>query len=122
VNEGALLLSQGQLEQAETSLQLALQYDPTSSESHNLLGVIAFDSDRKEEALEHWRTAIALSDTNYQAMNNLGINLVRMNRFAEAVKVLDQLIASVPPPLQDEYQIEQLRTMVARIKADQGLR
>lgn len=121
LNQGMLLLSGGQIEQAEAELQRALQFDPASSETHHLLGVIAFQSERVEEALERWRTAVSLSATNFDAMRALGVELVRLNRFAEAVEVLDRLVATVPPALQAEYQIPQLREMVARIKEDHGL-
>ncbi len=121
LNMGVLLLDSGLVADAESSLQRALQYDPTSSEAHHLLGVVAFQSGRPEEALEHWRTSVSLSETNFEAMRALGIELVRMNRFAEAVEVLDRLVDTVPERLHGEFQIPQLRDMVARIKQDQGL-
>jgi len=38
------------------------------------------------------------------------------------VDVLEKLFEAVPSALEAEYQIVQLRDMVSRIKADQGIR
>ncbi len=122
VNRGTLRLERGRFEQAAADFREAIRYDPRSSEAHNGLGVAYWQSGRQEQAIEEWRTAISLNDNNLDALRNLGINLVRLNRFAEGVEVLDKLIAATPEPLWERYQIPQIRTMVARIKRDQGIR
>jgi arylsulfatase A-like enzyme/tetratricopeptide (TPR) repeat protein len=122
LNRGELLVRAGRLVEAQEALQRALTYDPRLSSAHNMLGKIAFDDGRPAEAIEHWRTAIAHNPADYKSMRNLGIELVKANRFAEGVDVLEQLFKAVPPGLEEEYQIMQLRVMVVRIKRDQGIR
>ncbi len=122
VNRGELLLRAGRLDDARQALEQALAYDPRLSSAHNMLGKIAFDQQRLDEAFEHWRTAISHNPNDLLAMRNLGIELVRANRFAEGVKVLEQLFAAVPEGLEQANGITQLRDMVERIKRDQGIR
>ena len=121
VNRADLLLRRGNTSGAAGALEQALQYDPTNSDAHNMRGAIAYADGRLDEAFEHWRTAIAHNPEDFAAMRNLGIELVRANRFPEAVAVLEQLFEAVPPALEAELQIPQLEDMVARIKRDQGI-
>jgi tetratricopeptide (TPR) repeat protein len=48
----------------------ALEIDPQSPEVHNLLGFAAALDGEAEEALEHYRQAIALDETYFEAMLN----------------------------------------------------
>ena len=98
-----------------------LRYDPELADAHNGLGGLAFERGSIEEAIEHWRRAIAADERHFRAMSNLGIRLVELNRFEEAVGVLDRLIAGVPATLRDEYQIAAISDMVRRIKHDYGI-
>jgi len=122
VNRGGLLLRSNRLEDARAALEKALTYDPRLSSAHNMLGKIAFEQGRLEEAFEHWRTAISHNPNDLDSLDNLAIELLRVNRFAESVEVYEKLFAAVPPELAAQFQITQLRDMVARIKRDQGIR
>jgi len=122
VNRGDLLLRAGRIGEAQAELELALSYDPRLSSAHNMLGKIASDDGRADEAIEHWRTAISHNPAAHLAMRNLGLELLSANRFAESVEVFEQLFTVVPAGLEQEYQIPQLRDMVARIKRDRGIR
>jgi arylsulfatase A-like enzyme/Tfp pilus assembly protein PilF len=121
VNRADLLMRRDNPAGATAALEQALQYDPTNSDAHNMRGAIAYAAGRLDEAFEHWRTAIAHNPEDFAAMRNLGIELVRANRFPEAVAVLEQLFGAVPPAFEAELQIPQLKDMVARIKRDQGI-
>src|SRR6476646_6691306 len=48
----------------------ALEIDPTSPEVHNLLGFTSALAGDSEDALEHYRQAIALDETYFEAMLN----------------------------------------------------
>src|SRR5260370_15820870 len=48
----------------------ALEIDPQSPEVHNLMGFAAALEGDAEEALEHYRQAIALDETDFEAMLN----------------------------------------------------
>ncbi len=122
VNRGELLLRAGRLDEASGALERALLYDPRLSSAHSMLAKIAFDQGRTEEAFEHWRTAISHNPNDLDSLDNLALELLRVNRFAESVEVYEKLFAAVPAALAEQYQITQLRDMVARIKRDQGIR
>jgi len=122
VNRGELLLRAGRVDEAKEALEQALAYDPRLGTAHNMLGAIAFEQGLLEQAIEHWRTAISHNPGDLKALNNLAMELLKVNRFAESVEVFEKLFAAVPAELAEEYQIPQLREMVARIKRDQGIR
>jgi len=122
VNRGGLLLRSDRLEEARAALEQALTYDPRLSSAHNMLGKIAFEQGRLEEAFEHWRTAISHNPNDLDSLDNLAIELLRVNRFVESVEVYEKLFAAVPAELAAQYKITQLRDMVARIKRDRGIR
>src|SRR5215469_2544657 len=48
----------------------ALELDPQSPEVHNLMGYASALEGEAEEALEHYRQAIALDETYFEAMLN----------------------------------------------------
>lgn len=119
-NRGMMLLPTRPAAAAE-AFRTALRYDPELADAHNGLGGLAFERGSIEAAIEHWRRAIAADERHFRAMSNLGIRLVELNRFEEAVGVLDRLIAGVPATLRDEYQIAAISDMVRRIKHDYGI-
>lgn len=117
-DQGTFLLGIGQTARAQTAFQTAVQYDPGLAAAHNGLGVVAQRNDQLELAIDSWRTAVSLDPTQFRALRNLGIQLVRMDRFAEAIDVLDQLLATLPVPLREDFQYDQIKDMVGRIKRD----
>ena len=106
---------------AANSFRTALRYDPELSDAHNGMGILAARGGNSSAAIDHWRRAIRADEHHFQALRNLGIRLVELNRFVEAVPVLERLIANVPVGQRDEYQIAAIREMVARIKRDYGI-
>ncbi len=119
-NRGMMLLSNRPAAAVE-AFQAALSYDPELADAHNGLGILAAQRGDSEEAIRRWQRAIDADDRHFHAMRNLGIRLVELNRFVEAVRILDRLIGVVPAAQQREYQIAAITEMVARIKRDHGI-
>jgi tetratricopeptide (TPR) repeat protein len=74
---GASLLSRGELDAAEASLQLALEYDTRDPEAHNNLGLVALARGRVAQARRSFRAALARNEDFAEAWSNLGLALLR---------------------------------------------
>src|SRR5678815_4158341 len=70
LDRGWDLAQKGDAAGASACAKRALEIDPQSPEVHNLLGFGAALAGESEEALEHYRQAIALDETYLEAMLN----------------------------------------------------
>lgn len=70
LDRGWDLAQKGDAAGALACARRALEVDPQSPEVHNLLGFTAALEGEAEEALEHYRQAIALDETYFEAMLN----------------------------------------------------
>jgi tetratricopeptide (TPR) repeat protein len=68
-----------------------------------------------DEAVEHWRRAVALDPELFDALYNLGITLTRLNRFEEAIAVLEAFVERAPEERYAE-DIAGVRRLLARLK------
>jgi len=70
LDRGWDLAQKGDAAGATACAKRALELDPQSPEVHNLMGYAAALDGEAEEALEHYRQAIALDETYFEAMLN----------------------------------------------------
>jgi tetratricopeptide (TPR) repeat protein len=70
LDRGWDLAQKGDAPGASACARRALEIDPQSPEVHNLLGFTAALRGEADEALEHYKQAIALDDTYFEAMLN----------------------------------------------------
>src|ERR1700733_11363191 len=70
LDRGWDLAQKGDASGASACAKRALEIDPQSPEVHNLMGYAAALDGEAEEALEHYRQAIALDETYFEAMLN----------------------------------------------------
>ena len=70
LDRGWDLAQKGDASGASACAKRALELDPQSPEVHNLMGYAAALEGEAEEALEHYRQAIALDETYFEAMLN----------------------------------------------------
>ena len=68
--------------------------------AHNSLGVIAAREGRYDEAIGHWRQAVALDPRDFQTLYNLGTLLVKLGRPQEARPYFDAYVRSAPPTVE----------------------
>ena len=90
------LQEQGQTDQAESLLRLALRVQPGSALAQNAMGSVLFDAGRLDEALACFRLAIAIDDGAAGAWGNAGLVLKTLGRFGEAIAAYDQALALDP--------------------------
>lgn len=73
------------------SARRALEIDSQSPEAYNLLGYVAALQGEFEEAIEHYRQAIALDDTYLEAMLNAAeVYIHPLGEYDEAIHMCDQ--------------------------------
>lgn len=103
---GSAQLAAGDLDAAEASLQLALEYNNRYAEPYNNLGLVAMTRGQLREARLFFRRAVSLNPDFGEAWSNLGLALVRpagdgdagdsdaaLDAFREALSVNPELVA-----------------------------
>jgi tetratricopeptide (TPR) repeat protein len=85
LDRGWDLAQKGDAQGALACARRALELDPKSADVHNLFGYAAALDGNTDEALEHYRQAIALDETYLEAMLNLAEVLVPLGEWDEAV-------------------------------------
>lgn len=93
LDRGWDLAQKGDAAGASACAKRALEIDPQSPEVHNLLGYTAALAGESEEALEHYRQAIALDETYLEAMLNAAEVLMHpLGEWDEAVDLCDDAL------------------------------
>jgi Flp pilus assembly protein TadD len=70
-----------------------------SAQGHAGLATVAFKTGDRETALTSWKRAVELDPTNWDALYNLGVQLMRAGRAAEARAYLDRFVRQAPASL-----------------------
>ena len=80
----------GDLSRAEQLYQQVLQVEPHQADAHHLLGVLEFQSGRKESAVARIRQAIALNPTATPYLVNLGLIYNSLGAFDDAIECFNR--------------------------------
>jgi tetratricopeptide (TPR) repeat protein len=93
LDRGWDLAQKGDAAGASACAKRALEIDPQSPEVHNLLGYTAALSGESDDALEHYRQAIALDETYLEAMLNAAEVLMHpLGEWDEAINLCDDAL------------------------------
>ena len=95
-NLGTAYLVVRDYKKAEAALRAALSLDPDVSRAHNALGVIAVETGRPDEAIEHWKRAVELNPREWDTVFNLAKLLRQRGRMAEAEPYVQQFVRGAP--------------------------
>jgi arylsulfatase A-like enzyme/Tfp pilus assembly protein PilF len=99
VNLGTLYLGARDYVKAQSALLAALELNPRVARAHNALGVIAAETGAPEQAITHWKLAVALEPREFDTLFNLGALLVKSGRSAEARPYLERFLREAPRAL-----------------------
>ena len=113
-NIGAVHLDAGQLAAARDEFARAIRANPASAQGHAGLATVAFKSGDRDTALASWKRAVDLDPTNWDALYNLGVQLLRVGRVAEARPYLERFVRTAPAS-QYAKDIRQVSAELARI-------
>lgn len=90
LDRGWDLVQKGDSSGAEISARRALEIDNQSPEAYNLLGYVSALQGSFDEAIEHYRQAIALDDTYLEAMLNAAeVYIHPLGEFDQAIHMCD---------------------------------
>jgi len=93
LDRGWDLAQRGDAKGAIVCAKRALEIDPQSPEVHNLLGYSAALAGDADEALEHYRQAITLDETYFEAMLNCAELLMHpMGDFDESIALCEEAL------------------------------
>ena len=96
-NLGTVYLLVRDYPRARAIMEEALVLDPNVSRAHNALGVIAAETGHPDEAIDHWKRAVELNPREWDTLFNLGRQLRRQGREAEARAYLERFVREAPP-------------------------
>jgi Flp pilus assembly protein TadD len=102
----------GDHERALEAFAAALLQNPKVARAHSSLGFVLAESGRVDEALEHWRKAVALDARESGKLVTLAMLFGQRGRAAEARPYLELFVASAPPALYAQ-DIERARIWLA---------
>jgi tetratricopeptide (TPR) repeat protein len=93
IDRGWDLVHRGDLRGALVSAEKSVELDAQSPEAHNLLGFVKAAQGQAEDALEHYKQAIALDDTFVEAMLNAAEVLIHpLHDFAAAIGMVEEAL------------------------------
>jgi Flp pilus assembly protein TadD/predicted Zn-dependent protease with MMP-like domain len=93
LDRGWDLVQKGDFKGARASARRALETDKNSADAHNLLGFVAAQEGDADEALEHYRQAMALDDGYIDPMLNAAEVLIHpLHELDEAIALCDEVL------------------------------
>jgi tetratricopeptide (TPR) repeat protein len=95
-NLGIVFLQKGQLDEAISRLQAAIDLRPENGFAHNNLAKALLQKGRLPEAIVHYRKFLAIEPDNVEARNVLGTALIQQGRLSEAIEQWQEALAIEP--------------------------
>ena len=105
VNVARARVREGNTEGAQEVLQKALEVDPDLAKSHYFYGLTLKTQGKYDEALVHFRRALAQYPRDRVVRNQAGRILFLKRQYAEAVKEFLQVLEVDPEDLQAHYNL-----------------
>src|SRR5262249_26170459 len=112
-NIGAIALDAGRLDEARAEFERALRADARSAQGHAGLAMVAIRQGDRAAAIAEWTRAVSLDPQNFDALYDLGVQLVKAGRLADARPYLEQFVRTAPASLYDK----DIREISALLKA-----
>jgi tetratricopeptide (TPR) repeat protein len=95
-NLGIIFLDKGQLDEAISKLQAAIDLRPENAPAHDNLAKALLKKGQVTEAMVHYRKFLELDPANVEARNTLGTALIQQGHVREAIDQWQQVLATQP--------------------------
>ncbi len=105
VNIGRSAVQEGDMDRARIVLEKALALSPDLARSHFFYAKVLRADGKYDEAADHLRKVVAQYPRDRVALNDLGRILFLKRQYADAVKVLESVLAIDPEDLQAHYNL-----------------
>ena len=112
VYRGTVRLMGGQRQEARAAFEEAVALNADTVRAHTSLAVMATEEGGIQEALEHWRRAVALDPGEHAKLLAVAGGLWQAGRRAEARPLLE-LFAASAPPARFGAELERVRGLLA---------
>jgi arylsulfatase A-like enzyme/tetratricopeptide (TPR) repeat protein len=119
VHEGTIELMAGRRVEARRAFEGALASNPAVARAHSSLAAMATEEGRRDDALDHWRAAVALDADEYPKLLAMALSLGRSGRADEARPYL-QMFADSAPPDRFAAEIARTREWLARMPVNRN--
>ena len=91
-------LKMGELEKAKYFLSLQLEHNSTSTGPYELLGIIALNDKRFDEAIIFFTRVLEFAPNNHVTKYNLALSLSELNRYDESLDIIESAISDSAEP------------------------
>ena len=95
-NLGIIFLDKGQLDEAISKLQAAINLRPENAPAHDNLAKALLKKGQVTEAMVHYRKFLELEPANVEARNTLGTALIQQGHVREAIDQWQEALATQP--------------------------
>jgi protein O-mannosyl-transferase len=95
-NLGIIFLDKGQLDDAISKLQAAIDLRPENGPAHDNLAKALLKKGQVAEAMVHYRKFLEIEPQNVEARNTLGTALIQQGRLSEAIAQWQEALAIQP--------------------------
>ena len=95
-NLGIIFLDKGQLDDAISKLQAAIDLRPENAPAHDNLAKALLKKGQVAEAMVHYRKFLELESANVEARNTLGTALIQQGHIREAIDQWQEVLALQP--------------------------
>ena len=114
-NIGAIDFDAGRFTQARIEFERALEASPDSAQGHAGLAMVALRMGDRATAIAQWKHAVALDPSNFDALYDVGIQLVQANRIVEARPYLEQFVRTAPASIYGK-DIREISALIERLR------
>lgn len=95
-NLGIIFLDKGQLDEAISKLQAAVDLRPENAPAHDNLAKALLKKGQVSDAMIHYRKFLELEPANVEARNTLGTALIQQGHVREAIQQWQEALATQP--------------------------
>jgi len=95
-NLGIIFLDKGQLDEAISKLQAAIDLRPENAPAHDNLAKALLRKGQVSQAMVHYRKFLELEPANVEARNTLGTALIQQGHVREAIDQWQEALATQP--------------------------
>jgi protein O-mannosyl-transferase len=95
-NLGIIFLDKGQLDEAISKLQAAIDLRPENAPAHDNLAKALLRKGKVAEAMVHYRKFLELDPANVEARNTLGTALIQQGHVREAIDQWQEVLTTQP--------------------------
>jgi len=95
-----------ELKQGEDAIALArwvLEDEPYSEVAHQISADVLTGMNRHEEAIKHLQKLVAIDSNNHVAENKLGVAMIQLGQYAQAIRIFENVIRDEPGNSQAYY-------------------